>query len=65
MMNNPLQMVNQIRQNPMAFLMQKGMNVPQNIANDPNAIIEHLMKTGQVSQERYNQAVQMAQQFKK
>ena len=62
MMNNPLQMINQIKQNPIGFLMQRGMNVPQNIANDPNAIIEHLMKSGQISQEQYNNAVKMAEQ---
>lgn len=64
-MNNPFQMVNQLRSNPMGFLMQKGMNIPQEIASDPNKIIEHLMKTNQVSQEQYNNAVKMAQQFKK
>ena len=65
MMNNPLQMINQIRQNPIGFLMQRGINVPQNIANDPNAIIDHLMKSGQITQEQYNNAVKMAEQFKK
>lgn len=64
MNNNPLQMLNQIKQNPMSFLVQRGLNVPQEIANDPNKIIEHLMKSGQISQQQYDTAVQMAQQFK-
>ena len=62
-MNNPLQLINQIKQNPMQFLTSKGLNVPQNIANDPNAIIQHLMNNGQVSQDQYNQAIKMAEQM--
>lgn len=64
MNNNPLEMLNQIKQNPMGFLVQRGLNVPQDIVNDPNKIIEHLMKSGQVSQQQYDMAVQMAKQFK-
>lgn len=52
-----------LKQNPMQFLMQKKFNVPQDIANDPNAIIQHLMNSGQVSQQQYNKAMQMAKQF--
>lgn len=61
---NPMQMLQQLRQNPIQFLQRAGMNVPQGM-NDPNAIIQHLMNTGQVSQQRYNQAVQMARQFRR
>jgi hypothetical protein len=65
-MNNPMEMmnmVNTLRQNPMQFLMQRGFNVPGNLANDPNQIIQHLMNTGQVSQDQYNRAMQMARNF--
>lgn len=65
MNNNPLMMINQLKQNPIQFMMQRGMNIPQNIGNDPNKIIEHLMRSGQVSQEQYNNAVRMAQTFKR
>lgn len=64
MQMNPLQLVSQIKANPMQFLQRAGLNVPQNL-NDPNAIIQHLMNSGQVSQERYNQARQMAERFLK
>lgn len=64
-MNNPFQMLNQIKQNPIQFIMQRGFNLPNGIGNNPDEIINHLMKTGQVSQEQYNRAVKMAQQFKK
>ena len=62
-MNNPIQMISQIRQNPIQFLASKGLNIPQNIANNPNAIIQHLMNSGKVSQEQYNQAIKMAEQM--
>lgn len=60
---NIMQMLTQLKSNPMSMLSRYG--IPSNIANDPNAIIQHLMNTGQVSQEQYNRAVSMAQNFKK
>ena len=60
---NLMQMLQQIRSNPMQFIQRAGFRVPQNMT-DPNAIIQHLMRTGQISQERYNQAFQMAQRFR-
>ena len=51
--------------NPMGFLMQNRINIPQNIASDPNAIIDYLMNNGARSQSQYNQAQQLYNQFKK
>lgn len=62
-MYNFFQMFNMFRQNPLQFLLSRGANIPQNIANNPTAIVQHLMNTGQISQEQYNQAVQMARQI--
>ena len=59
---NPMQMILQLRNNPVAFLQQRGLNIPSNL-NDPNAIIQHLMNSGQISQQSYDRARQMAQQF--
>lgn len=61
---NMMQMLSQLKQNPMQFLMQRKFNVPQDVANDPNAILNHLVKTGQVNQSQVNNAYQMAQRFK-
>lgn len=61
---NPMQMLQQIKSNPAAFLRQAGVNIPANL-NDPNAIIQHLLNSGQVSQQRYEQARRMAEQFKR
>jgi hypothetical protein len=63
-MNNMLQMFQTFMQNPSAMLAQRGINVPQGMMNDPNAIMRHLMSTGQISQAQYNQAQQMAQQYR-
>ena len=52
-----LQMLSQFRQNPMAMLSQR-FNIPQNL-NNPNDIIQHLLNTGQVSQQQVNNAMQM------
>lgn len=58
---NIIQMANQFKQNPMAMLSQR-YNIPQNM-NDPNAIIQHLLNTGQVSQSQVNNAMQMRPMF--
>ena len=52
-MQNPMQ-------NSMQFMMQRNMNIPQDIANNPDKIIQHLMDSGKLSQGQYNQAKQIA-----
>lgn len=63
--NNPMQMLRQLRQNPIQFITKRGFNLPQNIGNNPNDIIQHLMNTGQISQNRYNQVMQNLQNMRK
>ena len=60
---NPLQMIQQVKSNPMQFLTQHGVNVPQNIANNPEAITQHLLNSGTITQEQYNNAVKQANQL--
>ena len=60
---NMMQMLNQLKANPMQFLAKSKFNIPQNLMNDPNAIINHLVSSGQVSQLAYNRAYNMARQF--
>ena len=55
--NNPLSMLAQFRQNPLAVLSQK-YNIPQGM-NDPNQILQHLLNTNQVSQDQVNRVMQM------
>lgn len=61
-MGNMMQMLGQLKQNPLAFLQKAGFNIPANI-NSPQGIIQHLTQTGQINQNQLNQAQQMAQMF--
>lgn len=60
---NIMQMLGQFKANPMKMLLQRKLNVPQNMMNDPNAIMNHLLQTGQISQSQINNAYQTAQQM--
>ena len=67
MMNNQmLGMLQQLKSNPIQFLLQRKMNLPQNIStSDPQAILNHLAQTGQISQQQINNAYQMAQNYRR
>ena len=58
--NNMMQMLAQLKQNPLALPQRAGFNIPANI-NSPQQIIQHLTQTGQINQNQLNQAQQMAQ----
>ena len=45
---NMMQMMNMLRQNPGEFFRQAGVNVPPEILNNPRAVVEHLINSGQV-----------------
>lgn len=53
----------QFMQNPMQVMVQRKLNIPQNIANDPQAIVQHLMNTGQMNQDTYNKLNNMSRQM--
>lgn len=57
-MNNIIQLLGLLTQNPMQILSQYGLNIPQNI-NKPQDIIQHLLNSGQITQDQVNQAQQM------
>lgn len=42
-------------QNPAMFLMRSRFNIPKNIQS-PNDMINHLLQSGQITQDQYNQA---------
>jgi len=59
MMNSIFQIYQQLRQNPMQMLARR-FNIPSNVnINDPNSIIQHLINTGQVTQQQVNQMMTM------
>jgi len=53
-----MQMLQQIKQNPMRILSQK-YNLPQGMSNNPNDIIQYLLNSGQISQDQVNNAMRM------
>ena len=61
---NPIQMIQQLKANPIQFLQRAGYNVPSNL-NSPNDIIQHLMNSKQITQQQYERARQMEAQFKR
>ena len=61
-----LSMLPKFMQNPMAAMMECGMNVPENIRGNPQAITNFLLNSGQMTQEQYNTVApiaNMAQNF--
>ena len=62
--NAMMSMLGQLKTNPRQMLMQR-FNLPENIGNDPQNIIQHLMNTGQVSQDQFNRAMQLKKMFMK
>ena len=64
MNNTMMQMLQSLKSNPMQFILQNRFNVPANILNNPEAMLNHLLSTGQISQQRVNMAYQMMNQYK-
>ncbi len=54
----PMQMIQQLRQNPAAMLKQAGMTIPDGMSN-PQQIVQHLVQSGQVSNARLQSVMQM------
>ena len=65
-MPNPLftnQIQNQFQSfktNPMEFLIQRNLNIPQQYANNPEEAVKYLLNSGMMSQEQFNTLSQMA-----
>ena len=58
MNNNIYSLLQGLMQNPMQTLMNANFNVPDNIANNPQAIVQHLLSSGQITQSQVNAAMQ-------
>lgn len=56
-----------VQQNPkeqaLNLMKQQGIDVPQGMENNPQAIIQHLMQSGRVPQNRLNMAQQIMQRM--
>ena len=59
-----MQTVQQFKANPLGFMaqrkMQKQFNIPPNLMNDPDAVLQYLVSTRQVSQNELNAAYNSA-----
>ena len=60
-----MQMLNQFKANPAQYLLQSKLNIPKTMLNDPQAMVNHLLQTGQITQQQINNAYQMMGQFKR
>lgn len=63
---NVIQKFQQFAANPVAGLMSMNprLQIPQNLINNPEAVVKHLISTGQMTQEQYQQLSQTANQLK-
>ena len=52
-------------QNSQGGMLQRFQQFKQNFKGNPQEQVQQLLNSGRVSQQQYNQAVQMAQQFQK
>ena len=63
-MSNPL--FNQMQpQNQFTQMMQRFQQFRQTFQGDPRQQVQQLLNSGKVTQQQYNNAVQMAQQFQR
>lgn len=60
---NIFNLMQQFQSNPVAMLQQR-FNIPPDITT-PNDILQHLVNSGQVSQQQINQAMNMSRFFKR
>lgn len=49
---NPQQMISELKSDPVGVLKQAGYNIPENLANNPMAMIKHLVNSGQIPKSR-------------
>jgi hypothetical protein len=56
---SPQQALSQIKSDSVGYLKQAGYNVPEEIANNPMAIAQHLIQSGQIPRTRLTSLMQM------
>lgn len=53
-MSNLMNDMNALRSNPIQFLAQRRLNLPQNFSGGPQQIVQYLLNSGQMSQDQFN-----------
>ena len=53
----------QLQSNPGAMARQAGFNIPENLYGNPQAMVQHLIQTGQVGGQKLQQILPMMQRL--
>ena len=61
--NQPQQQNQDPRSAAMELMRQQGISVPKGMENDPNALLQHVLQSGKVPQNRLSMAQQMIQRM--
>ena len=59
----PQMNMQQLRQDPVGMAKQAGYNIPQELANNPQAMVQHLIQSGQVSNPMLQKIMPMMQKM--
>lgn len=63
-LNGSTQMnLQQLQNDPVGMAKQAGYNIPQSLAGNPQAMVQHLIQSGQVGGPKLQQAMQMIRQM--
>ena len=47
-----------VQNDPVGIAQKVGYNIPQNIAGNPQAMVQHLLQSGQIGPQQFQQAMQ-------
>lgn len=61
--NNPKAMFDKFMQNPLGALAKSGFNIPDEYSQDPRQATQYLLNSGKISQDKFNNIMQMAQKM--
>ena len=64
-MNGQQPNLQQIQQDPIGMAQKAGYNIPPNLAGNPQAMVQHLIQTGQVSNPMLQKIMPMMQRLGK
>ena len=60
---NPLNTQQNPKEQALSLLKRQGVSIPQGMENDPQALLQHVMQSGVVPQNRLNMAQQIMQRM--
>ena len=63
MFGNQREQIEQIRSDPLGAAQKAGYQIPENLAGDPQAMVMHLIQTGQISNPMIQRIMPMIRQL--